>query len=518
MLNLLLVEDERFTREGLYYDLNWKKLGIDQVRLAENGYSALEIIKNFLPNILLTDVKMPKMNGIDLAYKVKEINPDCSVIFISGYSDKEYLMSAIELNALNYVEKPINLDELTKCLEKAVLEQHNLFEKRISIENSITLRLSDKNLDFSILTDLKRIIPDFDNNLNTITFIATIPYEDEFCKSLNFVEQISILKGSLHNLEFKHILGIQNNKIIIHVFYQDFLGENFIEKLAISIYESLKKALHTSRDIYLGAGKPVNNILQIHESYNTAVDALKNSFFAPEKHVHIYEENKYAKKSLNTLDIDPYLDRMISEFAKFLNEGDQEKCISTVKTIKQFLCNSPKIDINTVFNVFFNLFVELEKSKTLNNFSKNKVSNSNIWNNISSARSIVELENLLISHINKFFEDIYQINANPIVNSIKELIDKKYHEPGFSLKDISKSLYMCPSYICVLFKKETSKTVSQYINEVRIEKSLKLLKDKRYTINDIATKVGFENANYYSKVFKKFKGITPIEYRRRFFR
>ena len=129
VLNLLIAEDERFTREGLYYEIDWNSLGIGQVKLAENGLKALNIMDTFIPDILLADVRMPKMNGIDLAYRVKTINPDCSVIFMSGYSDKEYLLSAIEINALNYVEKPLNIDEVIQSLKKAVEAQYNIIKK-----------------------------------------------------------------------------------------------------------------------------------------------------------------------------------------------------------------------------------------------------------------------------------------------------------------------------------------------------------------------------------------------------
>ena len=107
MYNLLIVEDETFTREGLLNHISWKNLEIKTVRTAANGRDALEIMKHFHPDIILTDIKMPHMNGIELVSNIRESDQDCKVIFLSGYSDKEYLLSAIALKAECFIEKPI---------------------------------------------------------------------------------------------------------------------------------------------------------------------------------------------------------------------------------------------------------------------------------------------------------------------------------------------------------------------------------------------------------------------------
>lgn len=119
-MKLLIVDDEVITREGIIQRLPWSDMGIDQIKQADDGINALEIIKTFDPDIILTDVRMPRMNGIDLAFKLKAVCPDYIIIFMSGYSDKEYLLSAIELKAVSYVEKPIRIKELEKAMKNAI--------------------------------------------------------------------------------------------------------------------------------------------------------------------------------------------------------------------------------------------------------------------------------------------------------------------------------------------------------------------------------------------------------------
>lgn len=121
-MKLLLVDDERFTREGIYSLTPWKELGIDEVITAEDGEDGLEKALLFAPEIILTDVKMPRMDGVDMSFKIREKFPDCSIIFMSGYADKEYLKSAIRLSAVNYIE---NLFSRKNCILHCVLQQKN---------------------------------------------------------------------------------------------------------------------------------------------------------------------------------------------------------------------------------------------------------------------------------------------------------------------------------------------------------------------------------------------------------
>lgn len=507
MLKLLIVDDERFTREGLYHEIDWKELDIEQVKLADNGVSALNLINPFVPDILLTDVKMPKMNGIDLAYKIKEINPNCSIIFMSGYSDKEFLMSAIQINALNYVEKPLNIDEVKKTIKKAILEQHSLKKKNIFIENDMAIRLSKKlSEQEQSHVSLDSLIPKPYYRFTMRTIVLGHLSDELLFGDIDRDKYHHNLKKKLDKLGVCSILGFLNNKyIIIHIFYDNIHENNVIEKIINPIYEYTGKILGNSKTLYLALGKKVQHITKLYSSYNTAVNALKNAFFDPYKPVHIYRENK--NKQFDT--------EMISQFAYFINNGEEKNAINMVKKIREYLCANPNMDIDTAFNIFFNLFFELEKSKSMKNILEEDM--LDIWNIIYNSQSIIDLEELLISKINEFFAHIRAINSDPIVSKIISIIKENYSDDSLSLNTISETIYMSPSYICVLFKEETNKTVTQYINEFRIEKSLELLKNKKNRINDIADAVGFNSSNYYSKTFKKIKGISPNEYRKRFF-
>lgn len=111
-MNLLIVDDETTTRNGLIRHVNWSSFGIQNIELAASGMEALERCSSFAPDIILSDIRMPEMNGIELCRRLRTQYPDCVILFLSGYSDKEYLHSAIDLGAVDYIEKPIDLEEM----------------------------------------------------------------------------------------------------------------------------------------------------------------------------------------------------------------------------------------------------------------------------------------------------------------------------------------------------------------------------------------------------------------------
>ena len=135
-MKLLVVDDEDYIRNGVVASLNWGEIGIKELKEANDGLKGLEIANEFEPDIILADIRMPRMDGISMVYKVRENNPECCVIFMSGYSDKEYLKSAIKLSAITYVEKPVDLLELKEAIEKAVKHKKSEMEKMVEKKNT----------------------------------------------------------------------------------------------------------------------------------------------------------------------------------------------------------------------------------------------------------------------------------------------------------------------------------------------------------------------------------------------
>lgn len=126
MIKALIVDDEKNTRDSLREYVSWSAMGVDSVETAKNGLAALELAERNMPDLLLTDIRMPKMNGIELATKVRALSPECRIIFLSGYADKEYLKEAIHLKAVSYIEKPLDVKEIEFVIMKAIAESRDV--------------------------------------------------------------------------------------------------------------------------------------------------------------------------------------------------------------------------------------------------------------------------------------------------------------------------------------------------------------------------------------------------------
>lgn len=145
-MKLLIADDELLTREGLASSIDWESLGIHQIFQADDGIRALHIAKLQEPDIILSDIRMPRMNGIEMVEKLTEILPDTSIIFMSGYSDKEYLKAAIKLKAIDYVEKPLNPEEVRTTVLEAISRRRKVLRSRqnedlLSLEKASNLAL-----------------------------------------------------------------------------------------------------------------------------------------------------------------------------------------------------------------------------------------------------------------------------------------------------------------------------------------------------------------------------------------
>ena len=149
-MKLLIVDDEELTRNGLVSSFDWGTLGIDQVLLADDGINGLDIARSTIPDIILCDVRMPRLDGIGMLERIKEFNPNTVAIFMSGYSDKEYLMSAIKMGAINYIEKPIDSKELESAIHKAIEQCLRL--KRESVAEQVSANQAADSLAYYLTT------------------------------------------------------------------------------------------------------------------------------------------------------------------------------------------------------------------------------------------------------------------------------------------------------------------------------------------------------------------------------
>lgn len=282
-MKLLIADDEILTRNGLVTSIDWKSLGIDQVFEASDGMEAYNTACTSKPDIILSDIRMPRLSGIEFAEKIKEILPDTSLIFMSGYSDKEYLKAAIRLKAITYVEKPLDLQEVKDSVQEAINEHQTRLQTRSSMKlqsketssrlaQLLTRPYNEKQEEIDELTDKLSI--HFTPQTYFTSFIVKLRSGDFNAALLK--EPFDRFQDILEHYHLKSLaVRLHNVHYVFHI-----LGEKVPSDTVFSSIENyLKEMFSPFGDFYISRGETVRGITKVYQSYASTVILLQSSFF-----------------------------------------------------------------------------------------------------------------------------------------------------------------------------------------------------------------------------------------------
>lgn len=418
MYKMLIADDEPFIVEGLKQILNWQKYNIEIVITASNGIEALELIKKTGAQILITDIKMPKMNGLELIKRVKELKLNTHIIVLSGYDDFEYLKESIKLGIENYLLKPINCEEL----EETVLNVVN--------------KLEHKNLqDFYIHKDM------------------------------------DIIKN---NILYRWVNGsISQNELIERVALLD-ISLEYSEYIVCILRLSPNSNEHTNR--YALAQKAEVICFQTISSYSSGI-----VFCAPENNIifimnALEDSKKLAEQCINNL-----------------KDKLNTKCFFTIGSLEH--------DYSLLSRSYYRA-LELQQHLLL-------VPYENILEYCSFMEN-TKKDQIHERLLNKLLEENESIN--PIIRRLVTYVTTNFSS-DICLKTLAIELNINANYLGQLFKEETGEYFSDYLNMIRINKAKELLKDIRQNTKAVSAAVGYKDANYFYKTFKKYTGFSPSEFR-----
>ena len=521
-MKLLVVDDEIISREGIIRNISKKNLNIASIKQADDGMHALLLASAYHPDIVLSDVRMPRMDGIEMAYKLRETAPDIKIIFMSGYSEKEYLKSAIHLRALSYVEKPIDYDELEKVLGEAIQMIQEERKKREEAEiqerlarnfpllkNEIGLKLITKHRDSQQPFDytLLGIQPESD----FVTILIQLIQKDSIAGHAYFALMEETMEQLMHLLESGGLMGIpavkDDHYILVHIACpvnkRQLLKKDRLNKL----FSELLPLWHNI-NYFAAVGKQVSGIKNVPESYRSAVLASQKMFFAGYNQI-LFSSGEKGDSFL-------FPEESIKEFQKFLIQDNKEHAICLIRDLTKELTLHTNTLASNIKNYFYRMLLQLyETSRELSIDAFLETHDYNqAWQTLNKFKTLYELENYTIEQIEAFFEYRNEKRDNSgKVLQIKNYIASNYRDSNLSVKQISEYSFLSMAYMCSMFKQETGKTINQYITNLRIEKAKELLKNKSYNISDVAEQVGINDSQYFAKIFRKNVNMTPTMYK-----
>jgi two-component system response regulator YesN len=527
MINLMIVDDEETTRNSLEELVPWAEWRIDAVRTAENGLAALKLTESFHPSILLTDIRMPKMNGIELAKNIRQLYPDCVIIFLSGFSDKDYLKSAIQLSAVDYLEKPIDIEELKKLFLKIV---QKLIEDRIenaererlknSFNDNIHLLRQEMILELILgKTDLSSLQikykPDVlrlssDGNYTVIcaafNWKATVTNDEKSITKHSVLETLN--KPELFP-DDRFIVGFANDNYLILAAHEEIRSNPpIISVFGIQLLKLLLSLSSNQYTVSLGYSLSSQATNAFPDLYKSSVETVKQQFYSGVNQIY-YPNNR----SILSYDLDKSL---YVHFKKLLRNSATEELIILVKQVTANISKTYDPDTNKIRNIYFNFLRILYEVTMQWSIVDSGDINENIpvWQESEARTTLAEIAEFILSNIEIILLKT-ETHANTIdkINEIKKYILTNYTSNQLSIQAIAEHTHLSQTYLCAYFKKASGRTINEYITELRIEQAKELLKDRSLKLYEITTSLGLTDTNYFSTLFKKYTGITPSEFR-----
>ncbi|MHA7963947.1 response regulator [Paenibacillus sp. CAU 1782] len=530
-MKLLIVEDESRTRELLRTYIPWEELGIGAVETARNGMLALEKAVEWRPDIIVCDVRMPKLNGIDFARQYREVDPQCKLIFLSGFSDKEYLKSAINLKALTYLEKPIILGEVRAAVESAV--QMCGEENRKKAENVQLQAEIDRSLPFLRQEMVRKLItlPDSPHvepalrSQDTFLLPANGPFTviaaNLYWNPVDHPEDPAPVHGWILDsinqekqlLSLRAIAGFDSyNRLVMIVpgayrsSYRE--GRDTIEAVA----GILDNITGQNIELQIGVGEPVKTLLDIPAAYRLA--SLASS-------LQYYSNNETPMFSDSLGGHDPLHTNWeeVRRLRDQLRRGEIQEAKETLRQWTAYARSRMDLDILRVKDTYFQfLLVIMEVSVQLGLAELSEDTEKRyMWKEIDSISSLDASERYVLTFLELLNERPggSDLPGSGKMRDIIHYINGHFHERGFTIKAIADHVQLSETYLCAFFKKQKGQTIKEFITETKMNKAKELLRDSKVKLFEIAMNLGFTDANYFTTFFKRCEGITPSEYRER---
>ncbi|MDO5425581.1 MAG: response regulator [Eubacteriales bacterium] len=509
-MEILLVDDEIYTIQILQTAIDWNSHGVNQVWSALGVAKARELLLAHPVDLVICDIEMPKETGLDLLTWIRETGYDTELILLTCHTDFSYAKAAVSLGAYDYCVKPIIVEEIEKVIAKALEHIQESRKMRKALEESVYLERKRKIVDTSFWKDTlegrngstpeELLKHAKENNL-------ALELDDTFCMALfsaKFVEE--------ERLDYRKIT-------------QDYFEKAGEENLFVVVSEQKKwtvlvknRTAETFRNLcsayleFLHEEKGLRIIGCFHpELYCEELVTAYRGLYETEKMMTSYQENLWNAREVKQkhavdAELDGGMEQLLysgafAEFADTFEEYLYKKqwkhpiSVSALYTLRADICQSLDVYLKGRGISAHTLFQEEELCRKMNEAT------------------------LSVEHMMRFVRCLaqtipYENNVTDITNAVKKYIFQHLSE-DIGRDDIVEALHLNGDYIARVFKKDTGMSISQYVNQERMNQAKLLIATTALPVGDVACSVGYTNFSYFSKLFRQFAGCTPREYKLR---
>ncbi len=530
MYRIIIIDDEPLILAGIASLIIWENYECTIIGKATNGPSAFDMIMDLHPDIVITDIRMPVLSGLDLVEKCKENGCDFSFIVLTNLEEFHLVKKALSLGASDYLVKiDLNEEALVNALERAkeacdllVNKQHRLMDSQLKNNQEDLAKTAFRRLFLSQETESD--IPEELEEQYPAPFVILFslsPTHIDFDASgetydLHSVSRqlIDILGGIAARFFFHYTIleYRQDTYLLTASFKEGAFSQNVIREFCQKFSVALKTYFELSA-VY-GVSKTKEKILELPQAFSEALTALEYYYFDSSSQVVFYDGQNSHFSQAKKFNINVFK----KDLAAYISQNDSEKLASIFEEIiTLFRENRPRKEQATsaCINIYTYLYSFFETGDdSYQEIFPYTINIAEQLNHFNSLEDILEWLRSFCQKLCRLLEDRKSTRSDKLVDLARSYIKEHYMEK-LTLADVAEALNISSGHLSNTFKKLTGTTLSDYIAQVKIQHAMELIDTHQYLMYEISDKLGFDNPYYFSKVFKKVTGISPREHENR---
>lgn len=537
-IKVFLVEDEMVIRRGIKNSIDWEKEGYIFCGEASDGELAYPMIIKEKPDILITDIRMPFMDGLELCKLVKEELPNIKILILSGYDEFDYAKEAIRLGVTEYLLKPISSGKLLEALNgvsesiRREKEDKDLVRKYMEEMRENTEHEKQKFFEQMIagnlsMADALETWKKYEMNLsagmyNLLLFRFTLGEENRKSGELLGEAEYAIKKLT-ERLEyvFEFQRDVEGWAFLLMADNEEQMSER-VKELSKDLEEIMKN--YSTIAYFGGIGQPVARLRELEESFREAERALAARFTMELNRIISVEDIRMAQNvdTLDDIEITSFgeIEKTRTMLEKFLNNGAEDEIDEFVDV---YINELPEENLKSVLmrqyiimDAYIVMMSFCEKIEGIE--GEMQAQSEELKNSMKTIQTLEEIKNyirMLLKKIIGVRDTISGRRYSDIIEIAKDQIRKTYMSDEISLNTIAAEVGMSPSYFSSIFSKEMGKTFVEYLTEIRMDRAKELLMCSSMKTSEIGYEVGYKDPHYFSYIFKKTQNCTPKEFRAR---
>lgn len=533
MYKMMIVDDELLMRVGIRSMLDWEEHGFQVVGEAGNGKEGLEVALATSPDLIITDIKMPVMDGLQFIREISSSLKTCKYVILSNFDEFQYVKEALKLGAADYLIKseitsPSLIELLTSIRKKLQAERES--------RGNLPIITYDYSLSWSHLKEsfFKDLISGFINEQDTSAKVDKLHIRVKSAElavikfKVNHFEEVKkkylekdekLLRFSILNILEEVIPSKWDKEVVIEssseylIIINTLKGSSSvrtdIEKLCGKIFTAMKDFMNLP--LTAGVSTIMPGFKFIKAAYQEADIALRNRFFTSAEKILFYEDvaKEPPRQAVNML-LTP---RQEDDFVTVWVSKDEKKAETFLAEIRSEL-EELWVDEDSIRDKYILLMEMMHGHLSMaTKRPRPTFTEKSPYETVLKGESWEDIDRSMLAYIKYYFEvESRSKHERTYTDSAVEIINKYYAE-DISLQSVASQINVNPSYLSRTFKLEKGENFTSYLTSVRIERAKAYLKGGKLRVYEVADKVGYHNYTYFSKIFKKIVGVTPEEYR-----